>query len=349
MKAAILHAQGDLRVGEIARPDAGPGEVLVKVAYCGVCGSDVPRLIKDGAHYYPIVLGHEFSGIIEAVGEGVDSSLVGRKTACAPLIPNFAHPQSIKGNYALGSGYSFIGSRRQGGYAEYVTMPLINAVLLPEHIDLLLASLMEPLTVGLHAINIMGFTPGRAVAVTGVGTIGLLLVQSLRAMGAGTITVFDVDDAKLATARAMGADFGFNSRRPEAADEAVAQVTGGEGFATVFETAGVPAAEILALRLAGAKAHVMFVGTPHVPLVLEPSQFEMINRKELNIQGSWMNYSAPFPGWEWDFGGKALANGKVIAEGVIDRVIPLSEAAIIPTLLSNQACLKGKLTLDCGA
>src|SRR5512140_2556474 len=160
MRAAVLHARADLRVEEVPTPAPGPGEVLVRVAYCGVCGSDVPRVVGAAAHRYPIILGHELAGTIAAAGAGVEPALVGRRAACAPLIPDPADPLSQRGHHALGQGYGFIGSRQPGGYAEYVVMPVQNAVLLPDAIDLLEAAFLEPLTVGLHAVNIMSFQPG---------------------------------------------------------------------------------------------------------------------------------------------------------------------------------------------
>lgn len=347
MRAAVLHAPGDLRVEEIPTPTPQPGEVLLRVARSGVCGSDVPRLLENAAHRFPIVLGHEFSGRVEAVGEGVPADLVGREAACAPLLPNFADPQCARGHYSLGKGYGFIGSRQQGGYAEYVAMPRRNAVLLPEGVDPTAGAFLEPLTVGLHAVQIMGFLPGRRVAVTGVGGIGLLLVQSLRALGAGSITVLDVDAARLSAALALGADRALDSRT-EGVAEAAAEGADEPGFEFVFETAGVPSAEILALQLAAPRGRVMFVGTPHVPLTLQPREFELMNRKELVVQGSWMNYSAPFPGWEWEYGARLLASGRVRTEALVDRVLPLSRAGEIPALLRRRGELKGKLVLDCG-
>ncbi len=348
MRAAVLHAPGDVRVEEVPTPAPGPGEVLLRVVRCGVCGSDVPRLIADGAHRYPVILGHELSGTVHAVGDGVPRDLLGRRAACAPLLPNFSDPQCARGNYSLGKGYGFIGSRQPGGFAEYVVMPLRNAVLLGDEVDFAAAAFLEPLTVGLHAIQIMDFRPGRAVAVTGVGAIGLLLVQSLRALGAGSITAFDVDPARLAQARALGADRVHDSRDPEV-DRSAAEALGQPGFDAVFETAGVPDAEILALRLAAPKGRVMYVGTPHVPLTLRPHEFELMNRKELVVQGSWMNYSAPFPGWEWEMGAQLLRSGRVRTEGLVDRVIPLAAAAELPAMLHRRAELKGKLLLDCAA
>lgn len=345
MKAAVVVEDRKVACRELDTPEPGPGEVRLKVAYCGVCGSDIPRLIHQGAHYYPIVLGHEFAGEIDMVGDDVDPALVGRKAACAPLIPNYQDPQCMRGNYSLGKGYDFIGSRRQGGFAEYVVMPIASAVLLAPETDLLTASFMEPLTVALHAVNIMDFRPGRDVAVTGVGTIGLLMVQVLRALGAGRIAAFDVDRSKLELAAALGADCTYNSGDPEVAARANSESR--DGFAAVFETAGVPPAEILALELAGPKGRVMFVGTPHTPLTLTPAQFELINRKELTLQGSWMNYSAPFPGWEWSFGADLFAKNRIRTAELIDTILPLSRAAEIPEMLLTPGCVRGKIILDC--
>jgi threonine dehydrogenase-like Zn-dependent dehydrogenase len=346
MRAAVLHAPGTLRVEEVPTPSPAPGEVLVRVASSGVCGSDVPRLVGTAAHHYPIVLGHEFSGMIEAVGEGVPDDLIGRSMACAPLLPDFSDPQCARGHYSLGKGYGFIGSRQPGGFAEYVAVPRRNAVLLPEGVDLTAGAFLEPLTVGLHAIKLMEFLPGHSVAVTGVGGIGLLLVQSLRTMGAGSIAVFDVDPGRLEVALSLGADRAHDSRRERVVEEAATD-TGTSGFEFVFETAGVPAAEILALRLAAPRGHVMYVGTPHVPLTLQPNEFELMNRKELTVRGSWMNYSAPFPGWEWEFGARLLAGGRIRTDLLVDRVLPLARAAEIPDLLGKRGELKGKLLLDC--
>lgn len=341
MRAAVLHGNADLRVEEVADPEIGEGELLVRVAYSGVCGSDVPRLIHNGAHFYPLVLGHEFSGTVVEVGTGVENSLIGKKVACAPLVPIFEHPQSQRGNFALGKGYSFIGSRQSGGFAEYVVMPRLNAVLLDDSIDLLAGAFMEPLTVGLHAINIMDFRPGRTTAVVGMGTIGILLMQSAKLLGAGPICAFDVDPTKLELARNYGADTVVDSRDETAVSAAIEA----GGYEIVFETAGVPAAEILALKIAAGKGRVMYVGTPHVPLTLQPSEFEEINRKELTIQGSWMNYSAPFPGWEWTFGAEALGNNRIRLDGLIDRVLPLSQAGTVPELLLSKS-VRGKIMLD---
>ena len=120
MKAGVLHAREDIRYEEVETPVPKAGEVLVKVKYSGICGSDVPRVNGDGAHFYPIILGHEFSGVVEEVGEGVTKVKKGQRVAGAPLVPCMKCEDCMKGDYALCKHYSFIGTRQPGSFAEYI-------------------------------------------------------------------------------------------------------------------------------------------------------------------------------------------------------------------------------------
>jgi L-iditol 2-dehydrogenase len=346
MKAAVLYGDNDIRHEEWEKPSAGPGEVLVKVKESGLCGSDIPRTIHSGAHFYPIVLGHEFSGEIIELGEGVTTRNVGDRIACVPLIPDRNDPQSQKGNYSLSKGYKFIGSRIQGGWAEYVAMPWENAVILPESVSYTEGAFFEPITVALHALNIMNFEGGRDVAITGMGTIGLLTLQCVRAMGARKVTVFDIDNERLEVAKEYGADLCLNTLDADFKEKAMA-FTNGDGYEVCLETGGVPITEILCMELAAPKGTVMFIGTPHKPVTLQPNEFEYINRKELIVTGSWMNYSAPFPGWEWEMAVYLFSKNLVKTDKLIDRKIPLSRASEAIADLMKPDAVKGKILFDC--
>ena len=346
MKAAVLYGDGDIRYEDFPKPEPKAGEVLVKIAYSGLCGSDIPRLIHGGAHFYPIVLGHEFSGVIESVGEGVDESRLGENISCAPLIPDMADSQSAQGNYSLSKKYSFIGSREPGAFAQYVCMPSANAFAIPEGVSLEEGAFFEPLTVTLHAFNLLRYRGGSVTAITGMGTIGLLALQAAKALGAGKTVVFDIDEERLAAAREMGADLALNTLEGGFKEKAL-EFTGGEGYEVCLETGGVPVTEKLCLELAARKGTVMFVGTPHVPLTLEPKEFEWINRKELMVTGSWMNYSAPFPGWEWNQAVELFKAGKIKTEALIDRKVPLSEAKQAVDDLQVRGKVKGKILFVC--
>ncbi|MBN2627277.1 MAG: galactitol-1-phosphate 5-dehydrogenase [Spirochaetales bacterium] len=346
MKAAVLYGDNDIRYEEWETPQAGPGEVLVKVKESGLCGSDIPRTIHGGAHFYPIVLGHEFSGEIVETGEGVTARKKGDRIACVPLIPDRNDPQSQKGNYSLSKGYKFIGSRIQGGWAEYVAMPWENTVVLPENVSYTEGAFFEPITVALHALNIMDFQGGKDVAITGMGTIGLLTLQCVRAMGVRKVAVFDIDEERLATAKEYGADICLNTLEEGFKEEAMA-FTGGTGYDMCLETGGVPVTEILCLDLAAPKGTVMFIGTPHKPVTLQPAEFEFINRKELHVTGSWMNYSAPFPGWEWEMAVYLFEKDLVRTDKLIDRKIPLSRASEAVKDLTVPGAVKGKILFEC--
>ena len=128
MKAAVVCANEDVQYLDYEEPTPGPGEVKVKVKCSGICGSDIPRVLHNGVHFYPIVLGHEFSGDVVEVGEGVTKVKVGDHVSGAPLKPCMKCDDCQNGNFSLCKHYSFIGSREQGSNADYVVIPEQNAV-----------------------------------------------------------------------------------------------------------------------------------------------------------------------------------------------------------------------------
>ena len=129
MKAGVVHAKNDIRYEEIEKPQPKKGQVLIKVKYTGICGSDVPRVNGDACHFFPNVLGHEFSGTIEEVGEGVTTLKKGDRVAGVPLVPCMECEDCQKGNYSLCKHYSFIGSMTSGFSSNTFSTPFVNAIL----------------------------------------------------------------------------------------------------------------------------------------------------------------------------------------------------------------------------
>ncbi|GAB6138764.1 galactitol-1-phosphate 5-dehydrogenase [Halanaerobaculum tunisiense] len=324
MKAAVLHGKRDLRYEEIEKPSINDDEILIRVKASGICGSDMPRVLDDASHYYPNVFGHEFAGEVAETGNNVADFEAGDKVTVAPLKPCHECENCLQGDYALCDDYSFIGSREFGAWAEYVKVPAMNAVKLPENVSYVEGAFLEPITVALHGLLLMDFKPMSSVAITGMGTIGLLTLQCAKIMGAKEITVFDIDEEKLEVAKELGADYAINTR-DEDFREQVKEISNGNGFEMVLETAGVPQTELLCLEIAANKGSVMYIGTPHVDFTITPEQFECMNRKELIVRGSWMSYSAPYPGKEWTLGAHYLGTGQIKVEKLLDRVIPLKE------------------------
>ncbi len=324
MKAAVLHGKNDIRYEEWEKPEISSAEVLVRVKTTGICGSDMPRVLSDAAHYYPIVLGHEFSGEVVDTGQDVSNLSIGDRIAGAPLLPCHSCIDCKQGNYAQCKSYSFIGSRESGSWAEYVKMPAINVVKLPDQVSFTQGAFFEPITVGLHGLFVMDYRGGTDVAVVGMGTIGLLTMQCARALGAKRIFAFDIDEERLAVAKEYGADFCLNTADSDFRD-VIDKKTSGRGFEMVIETAGVEFTEKLSLEIASNKGKVMFIGTPSKDISLTPGEFEHINRKELTVRGSWMSYSAPYPGKEWNLAAYYLKKGLIKVDKLIDRIIPLQE------------------------
>ena len=300
MRAAVLESNGRIVCREADRPSPGPGSVLVKVAYCGICGSDIPRVYDNTARYYPIILGHEFSGTIEELGEGVDGIEVGSKAVGVPLIPCMRCDDCRNGNYSACRDYSFIGSRRNGAMAEYVEVPKENIIVLPDGFDLRAAAMIEPATVAYHALLMCGDIKGKDVAVIGCGIIGIFTIILAKVMGAGHVTAIGRGIEGLDAAEIAGAD----------------QVITSDGctdrsFGLVIECSGSDATMHKAIEIAGVRGTVCYIGTPKKEITFTVRQWEQINRKECTVKGSWMSYSGDFPGREWKDIIRMMDDGKI--------------------------------------
>lgn len=320
LKAVAVTGRQELTVTDID-PICGPDEVLVRVAYCGICGSDIPRYFDGAVHNIPQVLGHEFSGVVAEVGADVTTATVGDRVAVAPLVPCHDCSECRAGRPSLCPNYSFIGSRRQGALADLVAVPAVNLVPLGD-LSLKVGALVEPLTVAIHGVERAEVIPGEPVAVLGGGVIGLLAVLTLRDKGAGPITVLDVDPRNLEVALKLGAAYAVNVLT----DDVEAHFAANGAPVLTVETAGVPPTQRQALTITARRGTVVYVGTAHQDLTLGPKVFEHILRHELTVRGSWMSYSAPFPGHEWTDAVRILGSGLVDPEILITHEVPLPEA-----------------------
>lgn len=348
MKAAVVCANEDVKYLEYEEPVVAPGLVKVRVRFSGICGSDIPRVLHNGVHFYPIVLGHEFSGDVVEIGEGVTKVKVGDRVSGAPLLPCMVCEDCRKGNYSLCKHYSFIGSRQQGSNADFVVMPEKNAVPFDKSVSYEQGAMFEPATVALHGLLQNDYQGGEYVAILGGGTIGLFAMQWARIFGSKKVVVFDINDKRLALAKKLGADEVINTTGENFLEEAKA-ITGGKGYGYVFETAGQVPTMQMAFELAANKAHVCFIGTPHKDLTFTPKLWENMNRKEFKLTGSWMSYSAPFPGKEWGLTAHYFATGQLkFDEGLIYKIMPMSQAQEAFQMFKTPGLVEGKVLLKAG-
>ena len=346
MKAGVVHAREDIRYEEIEKPAPRAGQVLIKVKYTGICGSDVPRVNGDACHFFPNVLGHEFSGTVEEVGEGVTKVKPGERVSGVPLVPCMECEDCQKGNYSLCKHYSFIGSREFGSFAEYVAVPEQNAVPFGEAVSFEQGAFFEPATVALHGLKRVPYEGGKTVAILGGGTIGMFVMQWAKIFGAAKAVVFDIEKERLDLGKRLGADGGVNTLELDFMEQAVA-LTDGKGFDYVFETAGNTVTMKMAFELAANKAHVCFVGTPTKELSFSIAEWENMNRKEFTLTGSWMSYSAPFPGEEWKLAAHYFKSGELkFDDSFIFKKIPLSQIADAFKMYQTPGLVKGKILID---
>lgn len=212
MKAAVVVANEDVQYQEVEEPQVTPGHVKIKVRYSGICGSDIPRVLNHGVHFYPIVLGHEFSGDVVEVGEGVTKVKVGDRVSGAPLLPCMKCDDCQKGNFSLCKHYSFIGSREQGANADYVVVPEQNAVPFADNVPYEQGAMFEPATVAIHGVFQNDYHGGEYVAILGGGTVGMFTMQWTKIFGSKKVVVFDISDERLALAKRLGADEVINTK-----------------------------------------------------------------------------------------------------------------------------------------
>ncbi|MCI9197171.1 MAG: galactitol-1-phosphate 5-dehydrogenase [Lachnospiraceae bacterium] len=346
MKAGVVHAREDIRYEEIEKPVPKEGQVLIKVKYTGICGSDVPRVNGDACHFFPNVLGHEFSGTVEELGEGVTSLKPGDRVAGVPLVPCMKCEDCQKGNYSLCRHYSFIGSREFGSFAEYVVVPEANAVKFSPDVSFEQGAFFEPATVALHGLERLHYTGGKTVSILGGGTIGMFVMQWAKIFGAKEAVVFDIAPERLELGRRLGATAGINTLEADFMEQAM-KLTDQKGFDYVYETAGNTITMKMAFALAANKAGVCFVGTPTKELSFTVDEWENMNRKEFNLTGSWMSYSAPFPGHEWELTSHYFQTGALkFDESFIFKKIPLSQIGEAFEMYKTPGAVKGKILID---
>ncbi|MGC8880273.1 MAG: galactitol-1-phosphate 5-dehydrogenase [Anaerolineae bacterium] len=327
MHACVLHAVGDLRYQQVPKPHPKSGQVLVRVAFCGVCGSDIPRVFVKGTYRFPTIIGHEFSGIVEECGEGVDRVLPGERVVVFPLIWCGKCAPCEQGKYVQCTDYDYLGSRSDGAFAEYVIAPQENLLRVPEGVSLEEASMTEPAAVALHALRRIGQNLlGRSVAVFGAGPIGLMVAQWARAMGAAPIFVFDIVTRKVQMAQEMGFELAFNSREQDAL-EIIRSVTQREGVAISIECAGVAQTFVQAAACTMRGGTMVILGNPAADVTLPAALISQLMRREVAMLGTWnSDYSVAGNDDDWRAVLSGMERGIIALRPLITHQVPLRDA-----------------------
>jgi len=347
MDALVLHGVGDARFEKVPKPEPAPGEVLVRVAFCGVCGSDIPRTFVKGTYHFPTICGHEFAGTVEACGDEVDDYAAGDRVVVFPLLWCGRCASCELGNYVQCSDYDYYGSRRDGAFAEYVAVPPRNLVGVPEGVSLEAASMTEPAAVALHALQRAGggFV-GESVVIFGAGPIGLMGAQWARMMGAAQVILFDLVPEKLEMANRLGFELAFDAREVDAVEK-VLEMTGGHGAEVCVEGAGVPVTLTQAIASARVGGRVVIMGNPSADVTLPAALISQAMRRELDILGTWnSSFSVHGNNDDWRAVLGAVASGTVDLDSLVSHRVGLEGALEALTMMRDQSEFFAKVLIQ---
>jgi L-iditol 2-dehydrogenase len=323
MKALVLEEYNKLVYRDWPDPELAEDEVLIEVKAAGICGSDVHGMDgSSGRRIPPIIMGHEAAGVIRSAGTKVNDWKTGDRVTFDSTIYPLDDWYTRKGFYNLSDNRRVLGVSpgeylRHGAFAELLNVPRHILYRVPDEVTFTQASMVEPVAVAAHAVELTPLVWNDTAVVVGTGMIGLFIVQVLRARGCGTIIAVDPEEHKLALAKELGADRGLNPAKDDVTSEVYA-LSHGRGADVVFEAVGRSDSVITAVDCARKGATVTLVGNLS-PTVELPVQ-SMVTR-QLRLQGSCAicgEYPAVLD---------MIARGKVNVNAILSAEAPLSEGA----------------------
>lgn len=323
---ARLHGIGDLRYENIGYPKCSDDEVIVEVKSCGICGSDIGRVYKNGTYHFPTVIGHEFSGKVIYDSE---NKLSQKRVVVFPLIPCFKCGSCRRKSYATCESYDYYGSRRDGGMSEYIAVKRWNIIVMPQELSYDEGAMCEPVSVARHAALKLDISGGENVFISGAGPIGLIAGQFAKIFGAKDIYYIDVDNEKLRFAESQG------FKRYE------------KGIAADCAIEGTGCSDALKTCLEVLKPHgrAVFMGNPPKAIHMSQSTYWCILRKELKISGTW-NSSFNDIQNDWKESLCAIADKKINLKQLITHKFPLSECNKAFEMMKNKSEFYNKVILN---
>lgn len=322
MKSYVYTEPYKIELQERDIPVPGKGEVRIKVKAVSICGSDTGGFKGTSAmRIAPLVMGHEFAGVVDELGEDTDAGLKGLRVAVYPNIACGECPDCKAGlpnicDNRFIPGTTMPAGSLDGAYAEYVNVPAVNLIPLPESISFEEGSMFEPASVGLRGAKMMGDIKGKTVAVFGAGPIGLLTVQSARILGAKTIISIDIVDDRLALAKKVGADFTVNSKEVDAVAK-VKELTGGLGTNASADAVGISVSLNSCVKMTKNGGTVSMIGMGSAKV--DGFEYKDCVAREIKLAGSYCYVDEL---WEIK---DLLAAGKYDFKSLITSVVPLDQ------------------------
>ena len=315
MKAAVLEKVKRLVVKDIPKPELGPEEILVKVAVCGICGTDIKLYEGKYTAKVPVVLGHEYAGEVVEVGKEVTKIEVGDKIVPDPNESCGACHWCRSARPCFCNNLAAYGVLKDGGFAEYAKVGEKGAYKIPDGLDYESASFTEPVSCALHGVNRIGYKPADNVLIIGGGSMGQIHLQLALSSGVNQVILAEVEKDRINMAKEFGATHLINSAKVNL-KEAVLDLTDGLGPDVVVEVVGHTATISQAIDVAGKTAKILIFGFAPEGEKATFIPFDVLS-KELTIMGSWVN---PYT---YDRALDILTSGKVDVKPLISMRLPL--------------------------
>ncbi|MEH7455768.1 (R,R)-butanediol dehydrogenase [Bacillus sp. JJ1127] len=327
MKALLWHNQRDVRVEEVPEPTVRPGAVKIKIKWCGICGTDLheylagPIFIPTEEHPLthvkaPVILGHEFSGEVVEIGEGVTSHKVGDRVVVEPIYSCGKCEACKHGHYNVCEQLVFHGLGGEGGgFSEYTVVPENMVHHIPDEMTYEQGALVEPAAVAVHAVRQSKLKEGEAVAVFGCGPIGLLVIQAAKAAGATPIIAVELSKERQELAKLAGADYVLNPATQDVLAE-IRNVTNGLGVNVSFEVTGVEVVLRQAIESTSFEGQTVIVSVWEKDATITPNNLVLKEKEVIGILG----YRHIFPAVI-----KLISSGQIQAEKLITKKITVDQ------------------------
>lgn len=340
--AAWLTGIQQIEIGCAEMPTQQDDELLIRVDYCGICGSDM-HFFETGCYSkgpipFPHIPGHECSGHVVAVGKSTEGFSVGDRVAVEPGIPCGVCPECKSGHYNLCKSVHFKSVPPYNGVLRnYIAHNYKRCFKLPDSISNVQGALIEPFAIGLHAARHAGIKKGDVVVILGAGCIGMMTLLACRALGAESAIVADLADFRLEKAKKMGAAYVINSGLEDASAR-VLEITGGHGADVVFETAGSPVTLAMTPNMCKSAGVIMMVGNIFKPVALD---VWTIAHREIDLRGIY-RYCNDYPAAI-----ELIAGGKVDFSEMITNVYDFKDVqnAFMQSISDKEHTLKGVIKL----
>ncbi|MDO5672539.1 MAG: galactitol-1-phosphate 5-dehydrogenase [Actinomycetaceae bacterium] len=322
MKALVLTEYNKFEYLDVETPTPKEDEVLLRIEACAVCGSDVHGMDgSSGRRQPPVIMGHEAAGQVAAVGAKVTDLQVGDRVTFDSTVYCNRCPSCKKGNVNLCTDRQVLGVscddyRRNGAFAEYMTVPSYICYKLPDSVSYVQAAMVEPMAIAYHAATRTPIEAGMSVVIVGVGTIGLLTLQIAKAMGANPIIAVDIDQAKLDTALGNGASHAINSNDPDALAKILEATPNKEGVDIAFDATGIDATVNLSVRSVKLNGAIVLIGN-----LAQNTNFPLqwVVTRQLSLFGTCASAG------EYPECLRLIAEKKVDVEALISKVVPLED------------------------